>query len=42
MQCIMVPDLKPPADDVRLLANAVVGSLDEALNVINDWLLAIG
>jgi HAD superfamily hydrolase (TIGR01509 family) len=42
MQCIMVPDLKPPADDVRLLANAVVGSLDEALNVIDDWLLAIG
>jgi HAD superfamily hydrolase (TIGR01509 family) len=38
MRCIIVPDLKPPADEVRPLADAVVASLDEAGSVINDWL----
>lgn len=35
MRCIMVPSLKPPADDVLPLVNAVVGSLSEAMAVID-------
>lgn len=34
MKCIIVPDLKPPADDVLPLAGAVVGSLDEVIIAI--------
>jgi HAD superfamily hydrolase (TIGR01509 family) len=41
MRCIMVPDLKPPADDTRQKAGAVVSSLSEAKVVIDNWRLAI-
>lgn len=34
MRCIIVPDLKPPADDVLPLADAVVDSLDDVFKVI--------
>lgn len=34
MKCIMVPDLKPPADDVLPLADAVVRSLNEVIEAI--------
>ena len=37
MQCIIVPDLKPPADDVLHLADAVVNSLDEVVAVLQTW-----
>jgi HAD superfamily hydrolase (TIGR01509 family) len=40
MRCIIVPDLKPPADDARQMADAVVNSLDEAINVIENWRLS--
>jgi HAD superfamily hydrolase (TIGR01509 family) len=36
MKCIMVPDLKPPADDVMPLADAVVGSLNEVIEAIDQ------
>lgn len=42
MKCIIVPDLKLPADDVLPLADAVVGSLNEAIEIIRNWLSAIG
>ena len=37
MKCIIVPDLKPPADDVLPLVDAVVKSLVDVVDLIRDW-----
>lgn len=36
MRCIIVPDLKPPAEDVLPLATAVVNSLDAVIGIIDS------
>jgi HAD superfamily hydrolase (TIGR01509 family) len=41
MRCILVPDLKPPADDVLPLVDAVADSLAEVAAIIRNWRLDI-
>jgi HAD superfamily hydrolase (TIGR01509 family) len=41
VRVVIVPDLKPPPDDVAARAHGVIGSLDEALAHVPHWFPAL-